>query len=178
MFNLLPKAEKDKILREYRIRLAVVVLWFIFATFILASVSVFPSYVLSSDKVKSAQRRFDTLSESVSHGRNADLDAVLADAKMQLSLLSHEPPKAFLHELMLRIVSLKTDGISLSSLSFTGVGKKGEASIIGIAADRNALLAFSKELERAQIFEKVEVPPSNFAKNAGIEFSIRVIGGF
>ena len=179
MFNLLPKQEKEAIRREYRTRLVIVILWFSFATLVIASVLLVPSILLSSQKEKVAEQRFETLSKSVEKDNTVNLDAVLRKAQSHLSLLSHEAPKVLLHELLVNIVSTKTDSVSLARFSFAKASEgKRYADINGIAKDRATLLSFVKALERSGLFEKVEVPISNFAEDTDIEFSIRVLGVF
>lgn len=177
MFNLLPKTEKEAIRRQYRLRLAVIILWLSFGTFLIASVLLIPSYLLSSQKEKSARARFEALSKAVEQESAAELDKVLLDAKTRLALLSDKPPKVYLHELLVQVVSQKGNNISLSGFSFADSteGKRG-IDISGVAKDRTALLSFVKSLERTGLFEKVEVPISNFAKNTDIGFTVRTVG--
>ena len=84
-----------------------------------------------------------------------------------------------LHELLVNIVSTKTDTVSLTRFSFAKASEgKRYADINGISKDRATLLAFVRALERSGLFEKVEVPISNFAEDTDIEFSIRALGVF
>ncbi len=179
MFNLLPKTEKETIRREYHIRLAVVSLWLLFAVGIISSALLLPSFLLSLEKERTAQQHFDALAKSVERKSAADSDAVLKGAKSRLALMSREAPKVFLHELLMLIVSIKTDRISLTNFSFTEpVEGKREIAIAGVGKDRSALLSFVKALERTGLFEKVEVPISNFAKDTDIDFEVRAYGTF
>ncbi|HBV01248.1 MAG TPA: hypothetical protein DEF00_02520 [Candidatus Taylorbacteria bacterium] len=179
MFNLLPKAKKDIIHSEYRIRLAVVSLWFLFFIFIFSSMLFIPSLLLSSAKERAAQERFAALSKSVERNGEAELDAALNEAKSRLALLSSETPKMFLHELLMLIVSVKTDRISLTNFSFirSADGKR-EIAISGVGEDRTALLSFIKALENTNLFEKVNAPISNFVKDTDINFEIRASVAF
>lgn len=174
MFNLLPKAEKEAIRRAYRIRLAIVILWLSFATLIVASALLLPSFLLSSQKEKAAEQRFKTLSKSVARGNVSDLNTLLSDAQSRLQLLSHNAPEVFLYEMLMRVVPVKGGAVSLSGISFTTVeGKSRHIDITGVAKNRAALLAYVRALERLGLFEKVDVPISNFAKDADINFSLR-----
>lgn len=179
MFNLLPKNEKEAIRREYRLRLAIVILWMSFGSLLIASVLLLPSFLLSSEKEKAAKQRYENLNASVKQNASDNFDAVLRDAKQRLELLGHESPGVLLHRLVLRIASLKSDRVSLSNFSFVG-GEKGKknVTIAGVARDRTSLLAFVKALERAELFEAVAVPISNFAKDTDIDFSITATGTF
>ena len=179
MFNLLPKSEKNTIRREYRMRLAIVVLWLSFATFLIASFLLLPSFVLSSAKEKAAVHRFATLSAEVERASGAKLRDLLADIQSRLRFFSRKAPAARWHELLTQLVSLKTNTVSLTAISFTG-GESGTrlVTIAGTARDRTGLRAFAKSLERVSSFEKIDVPISNYAKDTDIEFSIHITGKF
>lgn len=179
MFNLLPKAEKECIRREYRIRLAIVALWFSLATLLIASVLLLPSLLLSSAKEKAVMRRFTAVSTSVERGSAEKLADVLEETQSRLALFRRKAPVMYLHELLMRMASLKTNRVSFTNISFTG-GESGkrEVAIAGVAKDRAGLLSFVKSLERADFFEKVDVPISNYAKDTDIAFSLRAGGSF
>jgi len=179
MFNLLPKTEKGTLRREYRTRLAIVVLWLSFATFLIASFLLLPSFVLSSAKEKAAVHRFTTLSAEVERESGAKFRDKLADIQSRLKFFSRKAPAAHWHELLAQLVSRKTDTISLTTVSFAG-GEDGTRQVIiaGTARDRAGLRAFAKSLERVSFFEKVAVPISNYAKDTDIEFSVHITGKF
>lgn len=173
MFNLLPQTEKETIRREYRFRLVIVALGLTFVTLLIAGILLVPSVLLSSQKEEAAERRFEVLMKSVEKGKTEELDKTLLEAKALLGLLPHEAPLVLLHELLLNIVSAKTNRISLGNFSLADAGEgKQRVDLSGVAKDRTALVAFVKSLEQSGLFEKVEVPISNFAKDTDIEFSI------
>jgi Tfp pilus assembly protein PilN len=179
MFNLLPKAEKEAIRREYRMRLAVVILWFSFATLLIASFLLLPAFVLSSAKEKAAVHRFATLSAEVESANGAKLRDLLADTQSRLRFFSKKAPAARWHEILTQLVSLKPDGVSLMSVSFTdGENGSRRVTIAGTARNRTGLRAFAKSLERVSFFEKIDVPISNYTKDTDIEFSIHITGRF
>lgn len=179
MFNLLPKTKKEIIRREYRVRLAVVYLWLLFAALVISSLLLLPSLFLSSANERAAQLRFDTLLKSLESGNAADIDAILIDTKSQLALLESRNPKVFLYELLMLIASAQTDRLSLTGLSFGAPTEgKRDIDIAGIAQNRSVLLSFAQTLEQTGLFEKVEVPISNFAKDTDINFNVRASGAF
>ncbi|MEK7170654.1 MAG: hypothetical protein AAB767_05185 [Patescibacteria group bacterium] len=173
MSNLLPQTEKETIRREYRIRLAIVALWLLFAAVSIASALLIPSYFLSSQKEKAASERFETLSANVRKENAAAIDSILSGAQSRLSLLSRIPPKVFFHEALTQVVSVKGSKISVEEISFTE-GEDGTWKFIirGRAGNRSALLSYAKALERAGIFKKADVPISDFAKDTDIAFSL------
>lgn len=176
MFNLLPQTEKEAIHHEYHTRLAIVALWLLFGMLAIATILLIPSTLLSAQKEEVAQGRFEALSKIVEKGKGEDIEKVLLEAKALLALLPHEAPKILAYELLLKIVSVKTNRISVTNISFSGAGEgKQVVDIAGVAKDRTSLLTFVRSLEQTGLFEKVEVPISNFAKDADIEFSVQAV---
>ena len=173
MFNLLPKAEKDAVRREYRIRLAVVILWFSSGTFLVASFLLLPSFFLSTEKERAALRQSETLGKSVEMAEAANLEKTLLTIKHKLSALAKEPPPLFLYEVLVRIAEKRPKGLSLDS--FTVVTKEGkrEVHIVGVAQSRTLLVAFERALSRSGLFEHVDLPVANLAKQSDSEFSLR-----
>ncbi len=179
MFNLLPKIEKETIRREYRTRLAVVALSLFCVVTVISSVLLIPSFILSAGKEKVAEQRVDALTKNVERGNSTGLESSLQKAKSRLALLRHTDPKILQHELLIEIVSVKSNQISLKDISFSGsAGGKRTMSIAGIAQNREALLAFVKALERTNLFATVKYPVANLSKNANIEFSVTATGTF
>ncbi|HCB35400.1 MAG: hypothetical protein A2W52_01915 [Candidatus Taylorbacteria bacterium RIFCSPHIGHO2_02_49_25] len=174
MFNLLPKAKKDIIHREYRVRLSIVGLWLLFVVLVAASLLLFPAFLLSAEKEKTAQERFAALRESVERNSINELDDALSDLAARLSIMKSESPNVHIYEALTLLASIKTDGISLSNISFvrSSEGRR-DIAVSGVAASRSGLVSFVQTLERAGIFEKVDAPISNFVKEADINFEIR-----
>ena len=179
MLNLLPQPEKAALTQEYRLRLAIVILLMSFTTFVVSSILLVPSVLLSSQKEKSAEDRFALLTKSVEKGGVSELEEILREGKIVLKLVSHKDPKVSLSESLMRIVSAKPQQISLNNFSFVRDGtEKVKVDISGVAENRAALLSFEKTLEQTGLFEKVTVPVSNFARDSDIEFTIQTVGIF
>lgn len=179
MFNLLPRAEKESVRREYRLRLSAVTLWFIAATFAAGIIMLLPSWFLSSQKERAAEARFEALKKDGAERETTGLQDTLREASEELKLLSHEPPKIYLQELLAQTISKRTPKISVDSVTVRAAAEnKRTLQITGSAADRAALVAFSRSLEEIRVFEKVDLPVSNLAKDRDIPFSITAAGSF
>lgn len=179
MFNLLPKSNKELIRREYHMRLAVVSLWLLCGALVIASLLLLPSLFLSSALEKAATLRFDALSRGTDGEEAAALDALLAGTAARAALLKGGSPNVLLHELLMLIASITTDRISLAGISFGALSEgKRDITLTGIARDRAGLLSFVRALEKTDVFERVETPISNFAKDTDINFDVRLRGAF
>lgn len=176
MFNLLPKEEKEAIRREYRLRLVVVWLWFLCASFLIASALLLPSYVFSAQKEKVATRRAEVLSRSAAREEAVSENAVLRLAQEKLMLV-HAPPSRFLFERIAAVVQRKPAGVSLSGFSVVPAEEGAQVFFLsGVAAERSTLVSFSETLRQAGLFDAVLVPLSLLAKESGIEFTLRATG--
>lgn len=177
MYNLLPQMQKDALLREYRSRLVIVALFLFSLALAMASVLLVPSVLLSSQREESATRRLDALRSRTGRGDEKELEKVLRESKTVLALLRHEAPKTLFHELLMSMVSVKTNHVSLGTFTFTpSEGGKFQADISGVATDRAGLVSFVKALEQTGFFEAVTAPISDFAKDTHIEFSVHATG--
>lgn len=176
MFNLLPKAAKDTIRREYRVRLAAVALFFLSAALVIAALMLLPSWFLSAQKEAAARARADALVRSLSQRSAAGLEQELRTAQQRLNLLSREAPVVSLYELTERIAAGRPPGVSLESITFSRTPEGRRAAFVsGTARDRAALVSFSRSLERARAFEKVDLPLSALAKEKDLIFSLTAV---
>ncbi len=175
MFNLLPKTEKDAIRREYRIRLAVVILWFSFAALLIASALGIPSYFLATEKEQAALRQVETLSKSGQASDAAEADKLLTAAKKRLAFLHHAPPSRYLYELIAKVAAIRTEGIAFTSISVTPEAGKQRVAISGVSATRTALVEFEKALSGSGLFESVELPVGSLAKDGDSEFTLNAL---
>lgn len=176
MFNLLPKETKEAIRREYRLRLLAVVLFFGAATFLMASALLVPSLLLSRAKERATAAQYENLSKSIAIGEAAHLDETLTAARDTLKLVLPPPSGTPLYVLLARIAGAKPARLALHEVTVTTAASgKERLDLQGVAADRSVLLAFTDALEGLHLFEHVELPLGNLAKDADIDFSLTVI---
>lgn len=180
MFNLLPKAEKEFIRREYRLRLVVVWLCFLLVTIVGASLFLAPSYIVSVQKEKDAKYRLEIIVRNGSHGEAVSFGTVLKSAQEKLKLASaRQKPNQYIFERIVAIAREKPARISINGFSVT-LDDNGKTVFFlsGVASERNSLVSFTQSLKQKGIFEEIEVPLSLLAKESGIEFNLRATGAF
>jgi Tfp pilus assembly protein PilN len=173
--NLLPEYERAALRREYYLRLSIVALAFLFFCLIVGIALLVPSYILSSGTRESLEERAALLAKSSSSAVSADIDRKRSEIEARLSVLSGRaggyPPTAFVEG----VARARPSGVKIERLSV--VGGAADASFVtvsGIAESREALLSFSRALEKIPLFKKTELPLSDLARSQAIPFTIRM----
>ncbi len=181
MFNLLPETEKEKILREYNHRRLIVFLAFMSATLCMALVALFPSYILSSIKLKEVETNIAVVRQSKEFQEADKLQTVLTESNEKLSALQFGRSKVLSQDLIAQIINVKNTGIRINGLLYKKSTAKDTSSQIfinGIAQNRESLSRFVTDLQKVKIFKKVALPVSSFTKDVNAEFTISIEGDF
>jgi hypothetical protein len=180
MFNLLPEEEKKNILVEYAIRRIIVLLLFLFVSGLIATISIFPSMLLSSSKTQEVEKQIEVARSSPILKEEADLNSRLTETNLKLSALMPIEDSISVDDLINRVIQKKSDGIRLSGFFYRHASSKTSSgfSISGVAEDRESLSTFVKNLQGEALFTKVDLPVSNFTKDKDATFSIQISGKF
>lgn len=174
MINLLPAEDKTINKKDYLSRLFVVVgiLFFIIVT--IAFVLFLPVFFSLFFEKKDLAIQLNVIKQGDS---SVEAEKIYAD----LDVLN---TKLFLYEknndevrqvstLMEKIISFKTDGISLSYFKYEK-DKNGKIVIMGKSASRSEFVNFKKKLEDDKSFSAVSSPLSNLLKETDINFTITI----
>jgi Tfp pilus assembly protein PilN len=180
MFNLLPEKEKQSIVKEYSSRRLIVILAFVFVLGIVSAVSMFPSYLLSSARVKEVETQISAVRRSTIFTEATELEAKLQSTNQKIDLLMSSQKATKVEDLISEIISQKD-----SSIRFTGFNYKksvdktpGSFSVSGIARDRESLSTFVRVLQNNERFSTVNLPVSSLAKDKNAEFTLQITGSF
>ncbi|MBU6431562.1 MAG: hypothetical protein KGJ58_04285 [Patescibacteria group bacterium] len=173
MLELLPDINKKYLRREYFLRLVVVILSFSFAAGIMLVVSLSPSYFLSVAKEKIINQEFENARKSNNAAGDEGLQAAVKNSKEMIALLKPEGGVSLIKDLILKIISKKNSGVAIDGISING-SKDGQYQIFikGMSKNRGFLKSFADSLGAEKEFSAVDLPISNFAKIADIDFNI------
>ncbi|MES2087982.1 MAG: hypothetical protein V4467_03240 [Patescibacteria group bacterium] len=173
MFNLLPTEEKEGLAYEYNLRLVVVVLVFLMMLGGVALISLVPSFFILYQKENFLTNREADLKKVATSVSGDNQATVLKLVREKITVLDAEKLPTYLYELLGKILDNKIAGIRLSGVEMSEANKGiRRISILGKAKNRDVLFSFKQTLEREPRLSAVEVPPSNFASSADINFSI------
>ncbi len=174
MFNLLPQEHQKELRKEYARRRWVVVLTSFVLLGTAALITLFPAYIISSEKEKEIS--VDERAKAEMHKEDmTDLNQSLVNLKTNTSIIITGATKVLAHDVFSKIIENKTSSITIKSLVYKKTKDEPlQVAIVGIAETRDGLLSFARSLENIEIFTKVNVPVSNFAKDKNIEFSLEL----
>lgn len=171
--TLIPESELNLLHREYRIRLAIVLLFVLSVVGLVGSFGLFPSFLHSGTEEISQLKNVAELSSGV------DTSIIQAEQELRLAqnwahALQENIDLPRLSDLARLAVSLRGDcslsGISVDRISTSTV----LVSLSGIAPTRDSLLSFKGRLEKAVPNTKVDLPIDQLTQSKNIDFSIKV----
>jgi len=177
MLNLLSTTEKKKVLNEYRLRLATVVI-FAIGAFIFASLELLtPSYFLSSIKLTSTQEQLAAI-EGKYGGveKEKELTVLIRDINSKILLLLNSGATGTLtpSQVIENILKIKSDSVKITGYSYEAAATQEKIVLAGTAKDRNTLAVFVEALKKEPTFTSVTLPISSYVKSENIKFSIMI----
>ena len=175
MFNLLPNDLKQRIRSEYNLHLIVVALASVLFLQISFFIFLLPSWFISIAKEKDVVLQVATINKFLVDSKIEPIVSTIDMINTKLdtinSVLEYPKVTPFIDS----IVSRKTKDILINEIFYTSSGKTtGVLSLSGNSSTRESLVLFVKKLEETKLFENVDLPISNFAKDKDIKFSINM----
>jgi hypothetical protein len=176
MLNLLIREDRHWLRREYLLRFALVVTFFIGATLFIWGVVISSLYIqlrVEEGIVKSELEAIKNSSDSQSLKELTDLNKNVGDKFKEINILN------FTQEDIIREIILNNrEGINISLISntFDDEEKKYFARIEmrGVANTRSDLVEYQQSLESSELFNVVDIPFSSFAQNSEIPFTVNI----
>lgn len=174
MLNFLPQKNKKQIIFEYLLRITVFLLLFIFGSSLILISLFFPSFFFVKYKNDTVNSQLELVKQkNISKGEDPIVSinnvnilsvALAGDANSALSY----------SEIIKKIVSLKNDGIKISSIAISKENSTGIKNVLinGIADTRDSLSLYENNIKTDGYFDSVIFPVSNFIKSSNAEFSI------
>ncbi|MDZ4284708.1 MAG: hypothetical protein U1A28_02705, partial [Patescibacteria group bacterium] len=175
MSNLLPIVEKRLLLREYRLRTGIAILYFLGALAAIGAVALIPSLVRVHSLVSSVERarQFEekTLEQlgasAVAHG--------FREANEELASLASILTEPELAVLVHTVAVVRPASVSIQSIAYEPKGDgAGSLTLGGTAMLRDDLLQFVEALRREAAFVAVNLPIGALARERDANFTISV----
>ncbi|MFA6095851.1 MAG: PilN domain-containing protein [Candidatus Paceibacterota bacterium] len=173
MFTFLPREQRSRVAREYKKRLLslyVAVLTFVGIVWI---VSLVPSLILVKAHRDAAMIERGAIRDSAISKGADDTERLVKETGAKLASLGPLSGEKALSSAVAELLTHVSGDVRISSISVRR-GNPSTTGISGIAATREALVAFSKSLQGDAFFQKVELPVSTLAKSKDISFSLNL----
>ncbi len=172
MINLIPESAKRRIRREYLARVFSVWAFLLSLAFCASTALLVPSYVLYARQIHAVT----TISESLKKKSESfkSINTTLKEANVFASQLSATSTNA-VHaaEVLSHLEASRPLNVSLAGLSVVVDEKKGPTIVArGTAKTREDLRTFIEALKRDAFFDNAQVPVSDLAKDAELDFTV------
>ncbi len=173
MLELLPNTHKKALKKEYILRLIVVTISFLLVAGILLLISFSPSYFLLVVKEKIINQEFENVKKSNNFIDDKELQATIKNSKEMIDLLKSNGDTPLIKDLILKIISKKSSEVRIDGVSINYFkGGQYQIFIKGISKNRESLKLFVDSLRAEKEFSGIDLPISDFAKIADIDFNI------
>ncbi|MCC7160494.1 hypothetical protein IT399_02130 [Candidatus Nomurabacteria bacterium] len=178
MINLIPKEDKKIMVANFYYKLAVLFFTTLDLCILIAIISLFPSYFISSVKLSEINSKLEfQKNEPLPQGGEQAMASV-KDINKKISLIENSEKNRFLpsNNVINAILLNKRSDIKITQILYENDEIKGKKiSITGLAPSREVLLLFRVALEDSGLFKKVDLPISNFVKGSNIQFYLNLI---
>lgn len=173
MFNLLPHTQRKKLETEYKIRIGIIASSLLFATTIIACISLIPSYVVSRGTIADIEDRTTAFKERIAQVGTTPASAALKEVKDLTNVLSKDDSISFSNAIN-KVVSARPYGIAIYGISINKVVPQ-NININGVAQTRESLVEYKKRLEEVKEIAKVDLPISALTKSTNLPFNIMIV---
>ncbi len=160
--------------REYRVRVAVVFLFFISTAFIVGVGSLFPAYIYSALEERLHLNQVAAFKKTVDASAITVIQNKLSNSSVLLGAVSDTLQQNIFSTMINSVVALKGN-VMINSLGLEQpTPDVMTIDIVGVAPTRSDLLSFKGRLQGLSSKETVDLPISTLAKDKDVVFSIQV----
>jgi hypothetical protein len=174
-YTFLPHSERSSLNREYHVRVAIVLLFFMSVALIVGVGALFPAYIHASFEEKLHLRDMAALKLTSDGSSLSTVEKNLSSSTDLMSLLAVSTTQQNFSTAISDIASARGN-VKVSSFGVTRVASSTLSIVIGgLAPTRSALLAFKARLDSLAPGISVTLPVSELARDTDIQFSIQIV---
>lgn len=166
MFTFLPAEFAESVRKEYRARARFVSFGLLSVALALAVAGLLPATTSLWVKTRAVA--------PASTEETAALEARLADIKAKTAALTAAAEERGMLSALEKVLSRKGEGIKVHSVSLRRGSSSGAIVVSGVAATREGLVAFSKDLQGEASFTQVVLPIASLTRARDVSFSITI----
>ena len=177
MFNFLLQKNKNQIVNEYFLRVAIYFLFFIFASsFILISLFI-PSFFFDKYKNDAISSQLKSIKQQNINNTEDPVLLIRNVNRLALALSDNSSSTAKYTDIISKIISLKNKDIRISSITISSDNTNSSETILinGTANTRDSLTSYENEIEIDGFFNSVSFPITDYIKSTDLEFSATLV---
>lgn len=173
MINLIPPEGEKAVRREYLLRTGATAACIIGFVFLVLSGSLLPTYILTGVHIKEYQEKVDAEKDIAQVFQDAEKEVKLSEEL--LTQLKSGSSSRSVSELIRAVEEKTPQGITFKAFQMN-TAKRGADTLLvqGVAATREDLVRFKNTLKEVPLFEKVEIPIADLARDTSLPFSITI----
>lgn len=182
MLNILPTEEKKKNLKEYKLRLTVVVLGMLIFLVVVNLALLSPAYLNAFTREADAQARivnFTGKSAAEALREERDATALLVDVNKKINIFlgttASTTARLTPSEAFENILALKTSAIKISGITYDATPDREQFIVAGNALTRDSLAQFVEALKKSGVFTTVDLPIQSYVKSTNIDFTVTLV---
>ena len=179
MINLLPTEEKKKNYLFFHVRLGIFYFMLVAIVFFLFAVALLPAYFFSVINENVAEQKYQNVLNTPIKDVPEETMSIINEVNSQINLIEKTKEQNFIltSSVIDPVLSSRMTDIKILNISYQKDQKDEEGilkivKITGIAPNRERLLLFKQILQSNPLFEKVDLPISNFVRGEDIDFEL------
>jgi Tfp pilus assembly protein PilN len=172
MFTFLFGDYRRKIKRDYRFRLLAIRLSLLVVLLASGLALSIPTYVILDSKLNAALLEKTAISNVTVGSESGTVKNDVSSIRRKLEIIKTDNEEIPISAILERIMSKRTVGIRINSISLKRKTEAGSIMLAGIAETRDGLVVFSKNLQSDETFTNVNLPVSSLTRNKDVPFSI------
>lgn len=172
MTNLLPLGAQKEVKREYRIRLASVIGVLVGVVCIGVALLLFPTYMLLT-----LQKEALLLEEQKEEDNSVVYDEhvrAITKGNTYITQLIGEQKQHIPTDVVAQVIAADDATITLTTIDYTTHEEGGRLSLVGVADERDDLVAFVDRLKADPLFRSAVVPIEDLAPERDLPFRLTV----
>ncbi len=176
LVNLLPLNFQKTLKKILFLRFANLFVISLSASFLLGTILLIPTYIIGNERLLDLESKISLQDKTQ---LNQQESIVLTDTEDIVSKLKIFPDgdiqnNSFVSEVIIPITEKSKNTVNINSILYEYRTNKEDINIkiSGKASTRNILATFEQNLNKSELFKKVNLPISNFVKGKDIDFTI------
>ena len=176
MLHLLTEEHRQKVVHEYKMRIAIVCIFGLLFVTLIGAVFILPTFFLAHEKYSELLVKKQMLDVQLASNEETKSSEVIKSTTSSLDVLKIFSQNQNFSESLMSVIGKVPQGIKIQNSIVTSSDKETLViDIAGKADTRKNLVIFEQQLKNIPNMQEVIIPLSSFAKEKNIDFSIKII---